>query len=163
MVSETLRMSRLTNGESENNLHSQRDQNGVDSGAVLEMPTRHASDSGHGNMQPDVISVNRRCKKARRQKDMTLEDMYNNQDGFDNDDDDDSDWEPLRNHLAVVTWYCVNCTMVNVEGVVHCDVCGEHKESGILRHGFFASPFSQEAGLTQNELEIIERSKGGRT
>ncbi|GMQ11209.1 hypothetical protein CsSME_00053934 [Camellia sinensis var. sinensis] len=33
-------------------------------------------------------------------------------------------------------------------------ICGEHKESGIVKHGFFASPFLKEAGLTQNESEI---------
>ncbi|KAF7135229.1 hypothetical protein RHSIM_Rhsim08G0136600 [Rhododendron simsii] len=38
-------------------------------------------------------------------------------------------------------------------------ICGEHKESGILKHGYFASPFLKEAGLSQNELEVKERYK----
>lgn len=39
-------------------------------------------------------------------------------------------------------------------------ICGEHKESGILRHGFYASPFSQEADLIQAESQVKERHKG---
>ncbi|XP_058227179.1 histone deacetylase 15 isoform X2 [Rhododendron vialii] len=106
------------------------------------------------NIKPDVKS-----KKARQQKKMTLEDMYNNQYDFD-DEDDDSDWEPVQKPAAVVKWFCVNCTMVNLGDDSHCDICGEHKESGILKHGYFASPFLKEAGLSQNELEVKERYKG---
>lgn len=40
-------------------------------------------------------------------------------------------------------------------------ICGEHKESGILRHGFFASPFSQDAGSPEVETEVKGRNKGG--
>lgn len=39
-------------------------------------------------------------------------------------------------------------------------ICGEHKESGILRHGFFASPSSQD-GLMDVESEVKEKYKGG--
>lgn len=52
---------------------------------------------------------------------MTLEDMYNNQYDFD-DEDDDSDWEPVQKPAAVVKWFCVNCTMVNLGDDSHCDV-----------------------------------------
>ena len=38
-------------------------------------------------------------------------------------------------------------------------ICGENKESGILRHGFFASPFSQ-AGLIHTDSIVAERCKG---
>lgn len=58
-------------------------------------------------------------KKARQHKEMTFQDMYENQNLFD-DDDDDSDWEPLQ---KVVKWFCTNCTMVNFDDIVHCDVC----------------------------------------
>ncbi|KAL7178771.1 hypothetical protein ACSBR1_042180 [Camellia fascicularis] len=166
-------MRRLANGEAEHNLHNQRDQslcqgysgrNGNVGSVVISSTTNHdgnyaeerasrisvrdTADNMNGNMQPDVIS-----KKARQQKEMTLEDMYNNQYDFD-DDDDDSDWEPSQKLTTVVKWFCVNCTMVNLDDVVHCDICGEHKQSGIVKHGFFASPFLKEAGLTQNESEI---------
>lgn len=39
-------------------------------------------------------------------------------------------------------------------------ICGEHKESGILRHGYFASPFLQDAQLSQVELELDGKYKG---
>lgn len=58
-------------------------------------------------------------KKAGQQKEMTFQDMYN-QDL--DDDDDDSDWEPLQKHVEIVRWFCTNCTMVNLGDVVHCDV-----------------------------------------
>lgn len=33
-------------------------------------------------------------------------------------------------------------------------MCGEHKESGILRHGCFASPFCKDTGLSQVEEKL---------
>uniref|UniRef100_A0A5B7BQT2 histone deacetylase n=1 Tax=Davidia involucrata TaxID=16924 RepID=A0A5B7BQT2_DAVIN len=157
MVSETLQMSHLTNGEAENNLYHQRDRipyQGYNGRHGNPGSVGISADSCH-----DGENFGQEKKKARQQKDMTLQDMYNNHDNFDDDDDDDSDWEPSQRHVAVVKWFCINCTMVNLDDVLHCDICGEHKESGILRHGFFASPFLQEAGLTQNESEAIERCK----
>ncbi|KAK3189930.1 hypothetical protein Dsin_029491 [Dipteronia sinensis] len=90
---------------------------------------------------------------------MTVQDMYN-QESFDDEDEDDSDWEPMQKHVEIKKWFCTNCTMVNLDDVdiVYCDTCGEHKESGILRHGFFASPSSQE-GLTGIGLEVKDRYK----
>ncbi|KAE9467112.1 hypothetical protein C3L33_00965, partial [Rhododendron williamsianum] len=179
---EALPMSCLKNGEAEHNLYTQH----RDLGSECECDSRRNRDLGSvgisispcqggncgeervstapisvrdraedmlGNMKPEVKS-----KKARRQKKMTLEDMYNNQYDFD-DEDDDSDWEPVQKPAAVVKWFCVNCTMVNLGDDSHCDICGEHKESGILKHGYFASPFLKEAGLSQNELEVKERYK----
>lgn len=53
---------------------------------------------------------------------MSLEDMYNKQYDYD-EDDDDSDWEPLQKHIEIIKWFCANCTMANLDDVVHCDVC----------------------------------------
>ena len=53
---------------------------------------------------------------------MTFQDMYNNEDLLD-DDDDDSDWEPTQEHVEIKKWFCTNCTMVNLDDVIHCDVC----------------------------------------
>ncbi|KAL6994893.1 Histone deacetylase 15, variant 2 [Sarracenia purpurea var. burkii] len=178
MISETVPISRLTNGDAEFNRPKQRDQSlcqGYNGGKgnlgsvgvsatnceggnkgedrVSRLAARDTAENINGNMQPDVIS-----KNARQPKEMTVQDMYNNQYDFD-DDDDDSDWEPLQEPPVVVKWFCVNCTMVNLDDVVHCDICGEHKESGILKHGFFASPLLKEAGLTQNEADVVERYK----
>ena len=36
-------------------------------------------------------------------------------------------------------------------------ICGEHKESGILRHGYLASPFFKDTGLTE-----VEEKCGGK-
>ncbi|KAK2968362.1 hypothetical protein RJ640_019500, partial [Escallonia rubra] len=172
MGSESLQMSRLLNGKAENNLHNQRDQipcqgynqrlgnlgsvgisasmcqDDGDSGEVSGLSSRDTANDLNGDMLPDVIS-----KEAGRDKDMTLEDMYNNQNGFD-DEDDDSDWEPLETRIAVTKWFCINCTMVNFDDHVHCDICGEHKKSQLLKHGFFASPLSQEAGPIRSESEL---------
>lgn len=54
---------------------------------------------------------------------MTFQDMYNNQGLFDEDDDEDSDWEPAQEHVEAVKWFCNNCTMVNLDDIIHCDVC----------------------------------------
>ncbi|GFP94648.1 histone deacetylase 15 [Phtheirospermum japonicum] len=84
-------------------------------------------------------------KNAKRKSDMTLEEMYSSQyDLEDEDDDEDSDWEPSAlpkpNVIEIPKWFCLNCTMLNIGDDFHCDVCGEHRESGILQRGFLASP-----------------------
>ena len=40
-------------------------------------------------------------------------------------------------------------------------ICGEHKESGILRHGFLASPLLPDSGLTEIDSGIRAKHKGG--
>ncbi|KAH7850601.1 hypothetical protein Vadar_000322 [Vaccinium darrowii] len=158
-------MSRLANGEAEHDLctrrqcdsDSRRDKNLSSVG--INISTCQGGHCGEESVSRVPVSFRDTAddmKKARQQKEMTLEDMYNNQYDFD-DEDDDSDWEPLQKPAAIVKWFCVNCTMVNLGDDIHCDICGEHKESGILRHGFFASPLLKEACLTQNELEVKER------
>ncbi|CAA2970710.1 histone deacetylase 15 [Olea europaea subsp. europaea] len=131
-------MTRLNNGDAENHL-----QNGDSE------PNSNAEDAT-------------KSAKAKRKNDMTLEDMYNTPYDFDEDEDEDSDWEPFENHhvVEIAKWFCVNCTIFNLDNFDHCNVCGEHRNSGILKHGYFASPFSQEECLLQNETEIAERDKG---
>ncbi|CAM8971596.1 unnamed protein product [Rhodiola kirilowii] len=89
-----------------------------------------------------VADDNLNDKKATKRKDLTMQDMYNETDEFE-DEEDDSDWEPCSEPPRLLTWFCCNCTMANLVDVHHCDTCGEHKESGILKHGFLASPFLQ--------------------
>ncbi|XP_024015166.1 histone deacetylase 15 isoform X2 [Eutrema salsugineum] len=91
-------------------------------------------------------------KRARVSREMTFQDIY----GADTllneeDEEDDSNWEPVQTPVEFVKWCCVNCTMANPGDMVHCYICGEHKESGILRHGYFASPFCKDTGLTEVE------------
>ncbi|KAH7549304.1 hypothetical protein JRO89_XS13G0012000 [Xanthoceras sorbifolium] len=164
MVTETLQPNRLANGEAENSLHKESFHN------PLQDSKRRRRNSGTDGT---VTTYNENCtegyvvglpgpdatneKKARVQREMTVQDMYN-QESFDDDDEDDSDWEPIQKHVEIMKWFCTNCTMVNLDDVVRCDICGEHKESGILSHGFFASPSSQD-GLTDVGLEVKDRYK----
>ncbi|XAR51277.1 Histone deacetylase [Bertholletia excelsa] len=169
MVTETVQISCLVSGEVQSNSHNRSEQSlcqgdnrkygtmgfaGVNASShdgtygeekLAKSSGGDTAEDKNGNMPPDNL-----CKKASLQEEMILQN--DNQYDFDDDDDDDGDWEPAQKSTAVLKWFCVNCTMVNLDDVVHCDICGEHKASGILKHGFFASP-----GLTQNETEIIER------
>ncbi|XP_010506955.1 PREDICTED: histone deacetylase 15 [Camelina sativa] len=108
--------------------------------------------NGDINAAPEVPA-----KRARVSREMTFEDIYG-ADTLLNDDDeeDDSDWEPVQTPVEFVNWCCVNCTMANPGDMVHCFICGEHKESGILRHGCFASPFFKDTGLIE-----VEEDYGG--
>ncbi|KAH0880414.1 hypothetical protein HID58_067808 [Brassica napus] len=98
------------------------------------------------------VSSSKRARVSRGE--MTFQDIY----GADallneEDEEDDSDWEPVLQNTPVefVKWCCVNCTMANPGDMVHCYICGEHKESGILRYGYLASPFFKDTGLTEVE------------
>ncbi|CAN1270359.1 Histone deacetylase 15 [Linum perenne] len=95
------------------------------------------------------------CKSVERMKfvheramsrDLTFQDLCNDLNLFEDEEDEeeDSDWEPVaKPAMNMMTWFCVNCTMVNLDGLVHCETCGEHKDSGILKYGFYASPSSK--------------------
>ncbi|KAL3824774.1 hypothetical protein ACJIZ3_020803 [Penstemon smallii] len=107
-------------------------------------------------------------KKIKRKNDMTLEDIYNNQYDFEDDEDEDSDWEPTapslleRDIFELPKWFCLNCTMVNLGIDPHCDVCGEHRESGILNHGFLASSFTKAEASIENVADAADRLKDPR-
>ncbi|KAJ4821933.1 Histone deacetylase 15 [Turnera subulata] len=117
---------------------------------------KHVRDAD-GNLDVDALPDSVVSKKERH-RELTFQDMYENQDLFD-DEEDDSDWEPVQKHVEILKWFCTNCTMVNLDDVVYCEICGEHKESGILRRGFFASAFSQDAGVSESKSEGKERDK----
>ncbi|CAI9113629.1 OLC1v1014265C1 [Oldenlandia corymbosa var. corymbosa] len=172
MGSETLKNG-LTNGEATNNHHKSsketmyrsfnKSQGDSRCAGCISSCSHAAGDSSEvavittgdspSNMHPDM-----QTKNGKRQNEMTLEDMYNKQYDFD-EEDDDSDWEPEDNNVEVLKWFCVNCTMVNFDDVIHCDVCGEHRESGILSHGFLASPFFPVGEAAQNGSEANEISQ----
>lgn len=67
-------------------------------------------------------------KRARVSRgEMTFQDIYD-ADALLNEEDeeDDSDWEPLQQQMMpveFVKWCCVNCTMSNPGDMVHCYVC----------------------------------------
>ncbi|CAN4088869.1 unnamed protein product [Withania somnifera] len=166
-VSETSKMSNLTGGKSETNLPNQLEvvlcqdlnrrldgvgstfvcdntcHNDGQSEEVSQLCTRDSDGISSLNAGPAAITES--------------EDMYNAQYNFD-EDDDDGDWEPSEKQIELVKWFCVNCTMVNVEDTGNCEVCGEHRESGILRHGFFASPYLPAEDVNQDELPVVMKS-----
>ncbi|XP_060205589.1 histone deacetylase 15 [Lycium barbarum] len=176
-VSEASKMSNLTGVKTETNLLNQsevvlcQDLNGRlngdgsaavcdytchndgHSGEVSQLSARDSDGISGLNADPAAIT-----KSAKRENDMTLEDMYNARYNFE-EEDDDSDWEPSEKQIEVLKWFCVNCTMVNVEDVGNCEICGEHRESGILRHGFFASPYLPVEDVNQEELPVTENSE----
>lgn len=171
MGSETIKTGRLANGEAQKSVHKERrglSSNGMN-GKHENLGSNRAgtSSSGEdydlmmntgdvdGNLDGDVEPV---FKKA-RQGDLTFQDIHDNRDFFDEDDEDDSDWEPVQKHVELIKWFCVNCTMVNLGDGVICDLCGEHKDSGILRLGYFASPSSQDAGCSEVESEVKGKNK----
>ncbi|KAL9269987.1 Histone deacetylase 15-like protein [Drosera capensis] len=114
-------------------------------------------------------------KKAKVQKEMTMQDIFGDANELDDDEEDDMEWDPLREQVTISKWFCTNCTIVNFEGAVHChkwylihelsylhandshckQACGEYKESGILEHGFFASPESLEANITVSTAKSV--------
>ncbi|KAJ6881938.1 histone deacetylase 15 isoform X1 [Populus alba x Populus x berolinensis] len=173
MGSETIKTGRLANGETQKSVHKERrglSSNGMNGkhenlgsnragtsssgeGYDLMMNTGDVDGSLDGDIEPVFV-----CKKA-RQGDLTFQDIHDNGDFFDEDEEDDSDWEPVQKHVELIKWFCVNCTMVNLGDGAVCDLCGEHKDSGILRLGYFASPSSQDAGCSEVESEMKGKNK----
>nr|XP_043616434.1 histone deacetylase 15-like [Erigeron canadensis] len=84
-------------------------------------------------------------------EDTTLEDTHNKEDDF--DDEDDSDGDLLERYTSVDHWFCINCTMVNVDATIYCQICGEHKKSGILSHGFLASRYHEASSIKNISLQ----------
>ncbi|QCD79017.1 hypothetical protein DEO72_LG1g2654 [Vigna unguiculata] len=141
-----LETNRLTNGEAENGLHKQVSP----ASAAL---ANSLSDANDAVADPHVPA-----KRARLQKDLTFQDMYQNEGVFDEDDEEDSDWEPFQLHKCVdfeiKKWCCRNCTMINLDCNDCCYICGEHRESKILSHGFFASPLAQDEDLIEVQGDV---------
>ncbi|KAE8736481.1 Histone deacetylase 15 [Hibiscus syriacus] len=166
MVSETVQVSCVTNGGTESNQGFKRKHLGSDEHAAASCHNGSDAKGDIGASDRDLTAnvyedtqLDNASKKVRLPKELTLQDMFNNHNAFDDDEEDDSDWEPVQKHIEILKWFCTNCTMVNLDDVFHCDICGEHKESGILKHGFYASPFSPEVELIQVESEARPRGK----
>lgn len=78
--------------------------------------------------------------------------MYEHEGEWD-DEDDDEDWEPSE-------WFCTNCTMPNADQGTFCELCGEHRKSGILKRGFLASMLIPEGTEVEKENEICQEGAG---
>lgn len=61
-------------------------------------------------------------KVARQIHDRTLQAFYERKELFDDDEDDDSDWEPPLEDADRNKWFCTNCTVRNNQDVLHCNV-----------------------------------------
>ncbi|KAF7806328.1 histone deacetylase 15 isoform X1 [Senna tora] len=156
MGTEAVEVNRLTNGEAENSHHKQSEQVTAEGfTGRCENSLSVGYDGNLGKVSDSLeVKIHPDAKRARQEKEVTFQDMYQNQDMFDDDDDDDSDWEPLQKSLEVIKWFCKNCTMVNLDDVNQCDICGEHRDSKILSYGFFASPFAEDKDLTEVNPKI---------
>lgn len=78
------------------------------------------------------------------------------------DDEDDNDWSPYGDFAVRTKWFCINCTMPNLDDTLHCDLCGEHRESGILNEGYLAPQFAsaEVSSSSQLSLEMPENGNG---
>ncbi|XP_071710989.1 histone deacetylase 15 [Rutidosis leptorrhynchoides] len=157
VVSNTMQISRLGNGEAgTTNMHDQINptlvqgfngrQGSLGSGGIV--ASTYQGDNGSGDVSGTSTEGVRAKKQMGQHEDMTLQDMYTKEGDF--DDEDDSDWDPLESQIMIVKWNCVNCTMANLDDAIYCHICGEHKESGILRHGYLASPIEKADSLERN-------------
>lgn len=166
MLSETVQPRHLASGEAEANnngrhqrqCQGQNERNGSMDSAEMKYTNCEDNEekvSRLGDAEEDIYGdVQLDVTAKMPQKEMTLQDMYSNVLG---DDDEDSDWEPLQEPIDIMKWFCVNCTMANLGDGPLCRICGEHKESGILEKGFFASPFLQEKDHIENGSDIGHR------
>ncbi|XP_039042894.1 histone deacetylase 15-like isoform X2 [Hibiscus syriacus] len=166
MVSEAVQVSCVTNGGTESNQGFKRKHLGSDQQASVSFLNGYDAKGDIGTSGRDMTAkldedtqLDNASKKVRLPKELAFQDMCDNQDLFDDEDEDDSDREPVQKHIEVLKWFCTNCKMVNLDDVSHCDICGEHKESSILKHGFYASAFSTAVELIQVESEARVRDK----
>lgn len=126
--------------EAENNLQKQ----GVEAAAERDdnsLPDA-TDEVAEAKAQPDA-------KRVKLQKELTFQDMYQNQELFAEDDEEDDDWEPsqLNKCVEVAKWFCKNCTMDNLDNDDNdglCETCWEHKDSKIASCGHYTSSLAQE-------------------
>ncbi|KAJ1287853.1 hypothetical protein BS78_02G042600 [Paspalum vaginatum] len=85
----------------------------------------------------------------REQAEGTLEDLF----FFNDEEEDDSDWEPAA-RVAVNRWYCLNCTMPNLDDVTYCMNCHELKGSGVAGYDVFKTQIAQ-AALVSADTELL--------
>ncbi|XP_039789892.1 histone deacetylase 15-like isoform X4 [Panicum virgatum] len=88
----------------------------------------------------------------REQAGAALEDLV-----FSNDEEeDDSDWDPASG-LVMNRWFCLNCTVPNVDEVMYCLNCHELKGSGVDGYDAFKTQIA-EAALVSPDTELPEVS-----
>lgn len=76
------------------------------------------------------------------------------------DDEDDNGWSPYGVFAVRKKWFCINCTMPNLDDALHCDLCGEYRESGILNEGYL-SPQVAPAEVSSSSQFSLEMPENG--
>ncbi|RCV09600.1 hypothetical protein SETIT_2G042600v2 [Setaria italica] len=113
----------------------------------------HAESADHDGCQ---TAKNRSCMAVddlpqefeREQAGATLEELF-----FSNDEEeDDSDWDPSSS-LVVNRWFCLNCTMPNVDEITNCLNCHELKGSVVGGYDAFKTQIAQ-AALVSPDTEL---------
>ena len=67
------------------------------------------------------LTTDRRQRSSGEHTGSTLQDLSNMVEQYEDEDDEDSDWEPVM-RMTCEKWFCVNCTMANFEDGSHCEV-----------------------------------------
>ncbi|KAM0852262.1 hypothetical protein ACQ4PT_051863 [Festuca glaucescens] len=70
----------------------------------------------------------------------TLDDLF----FFNDEEEDDIDWEPSA-RLVENRWFCLNCTVPNMDEVTHCQNCHELKGSEVAGYDDFKTHIAQTA------------------
>eukprot|EP00249_Psilotum_nudum_P019805 c27426_g1_i2 orf=1077-3047(-) len=93
------------------------------------------SDEENGDVEE--LRVYKRDSRRMRRRTEELLAVYENEGEWE-DEDDDKDWEPRTVLQLQLRWFCTNCNMPNFDDSLHCGICGEHQQSGILKSGFLS-------------------------
>ncbi|KAL6647008.1 hypothetical protein ACP70R_014445 [Stipagrostis hirtigluma subsp. patula] len=88
-------------------------------------------------------------ESEREQAGGTLEDLFL----FNDEEEDDSDWEPAATRLVVNRWFCLNCTMPNMDEITHCLNCHQLKGSDVIGYDVFKTLIAQTA-LVSADTEL---------
>jgi len=104
--------------------------------AVNSREDRMLVDPSEGDRLQDTVDFKQNSLSSEREQvhggilDETLT-LYEHESSLE-DDEDDNGWSPYRAFAVRTKWFCINCTMPNLDNALHCDMCREHRESGIL-------------------------------
>uniref|UniRef100_A0ACD5UYU6 Uncharacterized protein n=2 Tax=Avena sativa TaxID=4498 RepID=A0ACD5UYU6_AVESA len=79
----------------------------------------------------------------REQGGHTLDDLF----FFNDEDEDDIDWEPAA-PVVENRWFCLNCTVPNLDEVTHCQNCHELKGSEVAGYDDFKTHIAQAASAS---------------
>ncbi|KAL6880178.1 hypothetical protein ACP4OV_011743 [Aristida adscensionis] len=97
----------------------------------------------HGNDENCVVAGDLPHESEGEQDDRRVEDLF----FFNDEEEDDSDWEP-SSRLVLNRWFCLNCTMPNMDEFTHCLNCHELKGSDVAGYDVFKTLIAQAAPVS---------------